>query len=189
MSSQKEKKEILLVDDDADFVESTKTVGLVNALIREQRRPRCDVFWNNELLGTLSLARHGILEPYQGPGYQRIPAGFKAPYGYWTGFGARFRVYIVNTGAMAASERGEDMPAGLQAAGPGSAGRALAVGTAFTEALGVQAGLAGFRAGHGAVGGTRLVGLGALVAATGEQGQAQHQDRGACNSGHIRWLS
>src|SRR5688572_12339641 len=31
-------------------VESTKTVGLVEALIAEQDRPRCDLFWNNEIL-------------------------------------------------------------------------------------------------------------------------------------------
>src|SRR5687768_16697651 len=38
-------------------VESTKTVGLVSAIIQEQKRPRCDVFWNNEILHTLRLKR------------------------------------------------------------------------------------------------------------------------------------
>jgi iron(III) transport system substrate-binding protein len=84
--------------------EATKSLGLQELLLREREHPRCDVFWNNELLGMVHLARQEILEPYQGSGYQRIPDGFKDPQGYWTGFAARFRVYIVNTEAMAASE-------------------------------------------------------------------------------------
>ena len=42
-------------------VESTKTVGLVNALIQEQARPRCDLFWNNEILHTVRLEKTGLL--------------------------------------------------------------------------------------------------------------------------------
>jgi hypothetical protein len=33
--------------------EASKTVGLVSALLEEQARPRCDVFWNNELAQTV----------------------------------------------------------------------------------------------------------------------------------------
>ena len=40
-------------------VESTKTVGLVNAIIQEQARPRCDVFWNNEIMHTLAAGEDG----------------------------------------------------------------------------------------------------------------------------------
>jgi iron(III) transport system substrate-binding protein len=84
--------------------EATKSLGLQELLLRERDHPRCDVFWNNELLGTVSLAEQGLLEPYMGSGYQRIPAGFKDYQGYWTGFAARFRVYIVNTEAMVPTE-------------------------------------------------------------------------------------
>ena len=35
--------------------ESTKTVGLTSAIIQESGRPRCDVFWNNEIINTLRL--------------------------------------------------------------------------------------------------------------------------------------
>ncbi len=80
--------------------EATKSLGLVELLLRERERPRCDVFWNNELLGTVSLARQGLLAPHEGAGQDRIPAQFRDPQGYWTGFGARFRVYIVNTEAL-----------------------------------------------------------------------------------------
>ncbi len=81
--------------------EATKSLGLVELLIREKDRPRCDVFWNNELLGTLDLKEDGVLLPYEGPGFERIPPGFKDPDGCWAGFGARLRVYIVNTDALA----------------------------------------------------------------------------------------
>src|SRR5262245_16395157 len=32
--------------------ESTKTVGLTQAILAERERPRCDLFWNNEILNT-----------------------------------------------------------------------------------------------------------------------------------------
>jgi iron(III) transport system substrate-binding protein len=84
--------------------EATKSLGLVELLLREKAAPRCDVFWNNELLGALRLRDAEMLLPYQGPGYARIPAEFKDPAGQWTGFAARLRVYILNTREMAASE-------------------------------------------------------------------------------------
>jgi iron(III) transport system substrate-binding protein len=77
--------------------EATKSLGLAELLIREKDAPRCDVFWNNELLGMLDLQERGIFQPYQGAGYARIPAAFKAPDGSWTGFAARLRVIIFNT--------------------------------------------------------------------------------------------
>ena len=77
--------------------EATKSLGLTNLIIREQDHPRCDVFWNNQTLGTIALKEQGLLEAYQGDGYSRIPDQFKDLDGYWTGFAARLRVYITNT--------------------------------------------------------------------------------------------
>ena len=77
--------------------EATKSLGLTELLVREKDAPRCDVFWNNELLGTLDLQEKGILTPYRGPGWQRLPAAFKDAAGNWTGFAARLRVEISNT--------------------------------------------------------------------------------------------
>jgi iron(III) transport system substrate-binding protein len=77
--------------------EATKSLGLVELLMREKDRPRCDVFWNNELLGTMDLAERGVLAPYRGPGWEGMPAAHKDPDARWTGFAARFRVHIVNT--------------------------------------------------------------------------------------------
>ncbi|MGH7128041.1 MAG: extracellular solute-binding protein [Planctomycetaceae bacterium] len=88
--------------------EATKALGLVNRIIQEQDRPRCDVFWNNQALGTMDLDDHGLLVPYKGPGYQRIPDRYKSSEGTWTGFGARLRVVIVNTDAMPATDEAID---------------------------------------------------------------------------------
>lgn len=77
--------------------EATKTLGLVSLLLQEREQPRCDVFWNNELLGMLHLQSAGVLEPYEGLGWKRIPPEYRDPAGHWTGFAARLRVWIVNT--------------------------------------------------------------------------------------------
>ncbi|MDA3962307.1 MAG: extracellular solute-binding protein [Planctomycetota bacterium] len=82
--------------------EATKSLGLIRRLEQEAAAPACDVFWNNELLGTQDLARQGLLAPYQGSGWQRMSDAFKEPTGLWTGFGARMRVFIVNTEAVPA---------------------------------------------------------------------------------------
>lgn len=77
--------------------EASKSLGLVNLLMREMEHPRCDLFWNNQIQGTLDLQERGILLPYQGAGFRRIPSRFKDPDGHWVGFAGRLRVYIVNT--------------------------------------------------------------------------------------------
>ena len=86
-------------------IESTKTVGLVNALIHEQQRPRCDVFWNNEILHTLRLEKLGLLEAYAVPAANKFPADFRSPEGTWYGFAARARVLLVHTEIVANAER------------------------------------------------------------------------------------
>src|SRR3970282_1962735 len=53
--------------------ESTKTVGLAQAIIAERQRPRCDLFWNNEILNTLRLEREGLLRPYYSPAAGAYP--------------------------------------------------------------------------------------------------------------------
>ena len=42
--------------------EATKTTGLVERVRREKDRPRCDVFWNNEVLRTIRMAREGLFD-------------------------------------------------------------------------------------------------------------------------------
>jgi iron(III) transport system substrate-binding protein len=78
-------------------VESTKTVGLTNLIVAEAHRPRCDLFWNNEILNTLRLKEKGLLVPFQPPHAADLPDTFKAKDGTWYGFAARARILIVNT--------------------------------------------------------------------------------------------
>ncbi len=47
--------------------EAAKTTGLVSTIIEEAARPRCDVFWNNEILRTIQLEKKGLLAPYVSP--------------------------------------------------------------------------------------------------------------------------
>jgi iron(III) transport system substrate-binding protein len=75
--------------------ENTKSLGLVERIIGEKDSPVCDVFWNNELFGTIRLANEGFLESNKGSGWQRIPAAYKDENGLWAGMGARFRVWIL----------------------------------------------------------------------------------------------
>lgn len=88
--------------------EATKSLGLAQLLIQEKDQPRCDVFWNNQVLTTVELQRQGVLLPYQGPGWSRIPERFRDAEGHWVGFGARFRVFIVNTEKMEATKEAVD---------------------------------------------------------------------------------
>ncbi len=78
--------------------EATKSLGLVEQIIREEKNPRCDVFWNNELLGTLDLAERGLLDPHKGAGWTRMPERFRDADGRWAGFAARLRVTIHRAG-------------------------------------------------------------------------------------------
>ena len=84
--------------------EATKSLGLVELLVAEKGAPRCDVFWNNELLGTMDLADRGILEPHQGAGWQRMPEKFRDADGRWTGFAARMRVIVFDPAKISAAQ-------------------------------------------------------------------------------------
>jgi len=78
-------------------VEASKTIGLVNRIREERNRTRCDVFWNNEVAHSVALADEGFLASYDSPSAADIPETFRDPKRRWTGFGARARVFIVNT--------------------------------------------------------------------------------------------
>lgn len=72
--------------------EATKSLGLVQLLTQDPKG--CDVFWNNELLGTLDLKNKGILESYESKNRIRFPEQYRDPEGTWTGFAGRLRVWI-----------------------------------------------------------------------------------------------
>ena len=85
--------------------EADKSVSLYQNLIQEKARPRCDVFWNNEILSTIRLERQGLLEPYASPAAEPYPDRAKAKDHTWHAFANRARVLIVNTQKVPANER------------------------------------------------------------------------------------
>lgn len=91
--------------------ESTKTVGLAEAIIAERDRPRCDLFWNNEVLHTLRLAREGLLEPVSIPEGEKYPLQYRSTDGTWYGFAARGRVLIVNKNKISEARRPKSIQA------------------------------------------------------------------------------
>jgi iron(III) transport system substrate-binding protein len=90
-------------------VESTKTVGLTSILMAEATSPRCDVFWNNEILNTLRLKEKGLLAPFHPPHAADLPESYRAADGTWYGFAARARVLIVNKHLVPEAERPKSM--------------------------------------------------------------------------------
>ncbi|MHC4944879.1 MAG: extracellular solute-binding protein, partial [Planctomycetota bacterium] len=85
--------------------EASKTVGLVRKIKEEMNNPRCDVFWNNEIVNTIKLKKLGALTPYRSPNAGDIPDEFKDSEGYWTGLAARARVFIINTELLPDEEK------------------------------------------------------------------------------------
>ena len=85
-------------------VEAAKTTGIVNRLIAEKKRPKCDVFWNSEFGKTIALKQKGVLAPYLSPSASDIPAQFKDKEAFWTGFAARARVLAYNTDLLNESD-------------------------------------------------------------------------------------
>jgi iron(III) transport system substrate-binding protein len=85
--------------------EANKSVSLYREIVAEKGRPRCDVFWNNEIVSTIRLQRQGLLDAYDSPSAKGYPAWAKADDHTWTAFAARARVLIVNTKLVPQDER------------------------------------------------------------------------------------
>ena len=76
--------------------EETKSAGVTNRLIAEKSNPQADVYWANEPIRAEVLRQQAIAAPYRSPNAETIPAQFRDPQGYWTGFSARARMLIVH---------------------------------------------------------------------------------------------
>jgi iron(III) transport system substrate-binding protein len=93
-------------------VESTKSVALAERILRERRRPRCDLYWNNEILNTLRLEKAGVLASDESKAGMEYAAQWRSPEHRWYGFAARARVLIINEKKLAgrkAPERIEEL--------------------------------------------------------------------------------
>ena len=77
-------------------VESTKTVGLVTRIENEAKDPRCDLFWNNEIMHTMRLEKAGLLQSTSWKVPSNWPKQMRSPQGTWIAFAARARILLVN---------------------------------------------------------------------------------------------
>jgi iron(III) transport system substrate-binding protein len=84
--------------------EETKSTGLLNRLIAEKARPRCDVFWSGDPIRAAILKSKGVSTPYKSPQAAGLPAQYSDPDGHWTGFSCRARVIIYNRNLVAKGE-------------------------------------------------------------------------------------
>jgi iron(III) transport system substrate-binding protein len=85
--------------------ESTKTVRLTQEILAERKRPRCDLFWNNEIINTYRLENAGLLRPYNTRAAAAYPSTTRSANGTWHGFAGRARVLIVNTNQIPPERR------------------------------------------------------------------------------------
>ena len=77
-------------------VEASKTLGLVTRIEQERERPRCDVFWNNEIIHTIRLQKQGLLVSRRWNVPDSWPKRLRAQDGTWIGYAARARVLLIN---------------------------------------------------------------------------------------------
>lgn len=89
--------------------EETKSTGVALRIVAERDHPQADVFWANEPLRPVMLQQQTLLAPYRSPNADDIPARYRDPEGYWTGFAARARVIIYNTNVV----KPEEAPASI----------------------------------------------------------------------------
>jgi iron(III) transport system substrate-binding protein len=85
--------------------EANKSVSLYQEIVAEKDHPRCDVWWNNEILGTIRLQDQGLLASYDSPSAAPFPGWAKARDHTWYAFGSRARILIVNTKLVPESDR------------------------------------------------------------------------------------
>ena len=129
--------------------EATKTTGLIERILAEQHRPRGDVWWSSEALGSVRLAEAGALEPVEldeaALGFpDGWPGHLRADDNAWRGFAARARVICFNTDRLVA----EDVPRDLaELADPKWRGR---VGIARPEFGTTRTHMAALAGAHGA---------------------------------------
>ena len=107
-------------DETADYLEIAKkelpdlnikwvrysTGELAAKIIAEKDNPQADLIWGTAVTAVAGLK--DLLEPYKPQGYDKIPAEFKDPDGYWTAIDMYVAAFCVNTDRLA--KKGLDMP-------------------------------------------------------------------------------
>jgi iron(III) transport system substrate-binding protein len=89
--------------------EANKSVSLYQEIVAEKGHPRCDVFWNNEILGTIRLQDQELLESHDSPSAIPYPAWAKATDHTWYAFASRARILLVNEKLVADKDRPQSL--------------------------------------------------------------------------------
>jgi iron(III) transport system substrate-binding protein len=116
--------------------EASKSLGFVSRLIAEKVSPQCDVFWNNEVLGTAALDSAGVLADLRSSRDDRSTGQ------RWVSFAGRLRCVISSKGlcldeeAVNAVLQGDDLH-GVAVAKP-MFGTTLTQYCAWAEAWGLS---------------------------------------------------
>lgn len=91
----------------AGDTEATKAAGLVQRILDEKQDEsgtRADIWWSSELVGTMRLAKEGVLEPCTPRTEGDFPGGWpsilRASDRAWHGFAQRARVLAYNTNRL-----------------------------------------------------------------------------------------
>ncbi len=84
--------------------EETKSTGVLNRIIAEERHPQANVFWSGDPVRPFVLIKRGLVEPYASPNAAAIPSAFRSPEGLWTGSSARARILLVNKNRVGSGE-------------------------------------------------------------------------------------
>ena len=76
--------------------EAMRSIGLPQRIMDERERPRADVYWSNEIMHMVKLARSGVIAPLPKGVADKHPEAWRDPKGRFVSFGARARVFLVN---------------------------------------------------------------------------------------------
>ncbi len=82
------------------------TGELAAKIIAEKNNPQADVIWGSAATSIASLT--DLFEPYKPAGWDKIPAKYKDPNGYWTAIDMYVAAFCVNTDVL--KKKGLDMP-------------------------------------------------------------------------------
>ncbi len=82
------------------------TGELAAKIIAEKNNPQADVIWGSAATSIASMK--DLFEPYKPAGWDKIPAKFKDPDGYWTAIDMYVAAFCVNTDVL--KKKGLDMP-------------------------------------------------------------------------------
>ena len=105
--------------------EESKSTGVMNRLLAEKANPQADVYWANEPVRADVLREQSISARFVPEAAKDIPEAFKDSQGFWTGFSARARLFVVN-------KKAKYRPTGVSSYGdPSARGRGVIANPLF----------------------------------------------------------